>query len=440
MKLRLIHMGFALAPLALLCHNASAQNLSEMLNAAKAHDATYLAAKSSANATLARADQAQSALLPTVALTAGQSYNNIHNISNGALDRDGLGKTSTAISLSQPLYRVANWVTHQQGKQQAALVAPQLKQAEQELSVRVAQAYFDVLVAQEALRFVEAQKNAVSQQLAAAKRNFEVGTSTITDTREAQARYDLVLAQEMASQNDLRVKLMQLESTVGKSQLQPHRLHAPVALPSPSEPLEQWLEEARKNHPGIAQARIAQSLAKLEVDKAQAGHKPTVDLTMALASERYHNGYSSQSNTNSASIGVNATLPLFTGFATQNRIRETLALEEKAQLDLQQAQRSVEQAVRTAYLGLQSGLGQAKALETAEASSQSALDANTLGYQVGVRINIDVLNSQSQLFQTKRDLAKARYDVLLAQLRLKQAAGTLSGSDIDALTPLFIAQ
>lgn len=439
MTLRFAHLGFALAPLALLGHSAGAQSLSELLSAAKAHDATYLAARSSANATLARAEQAKSAVLPTAALTAGQSRSNIHNISNGALDRDGLGKTSAAISLSQPLYRAANWATYRQGQQQVQLVAPQLKQAEQELSVRVAQAYFDVLVAQEALRFVDAQKTAVSQQLAAAKRNFEVGTSTITDTREAQARYDLVLAQEIASNNDLRVKQMLLESTVGKAQLQPHRLHHPAPLPAPSETLEHWLEEARKNHPGITQARIALALAKLETEKAQAGHRPTVDLSVALSGDRYSGGLPGQSNTNVLSVGVNATLPLFTGFATENRVRETVALEEKARLDLQQAQRTVEQAVRAAYLGLQSGLGQAKALETAEASSQSALDANTLGYQVGVRINIDVLNSQTQLYQTKRDLAKARYDVLLAQLRLKQAAGTLGSSDIESLTPLFTA-
>lgn len=439
MTLRFAHLGFALVPLALLGHSAGAQNLSELLSAAKAHDATYLAARSSANATLARAEQARSVVLPTAALTAGQSRSNIHNISYGALDRDGLGKTSAAISLSQPLYRAANWATYRQGQQQVQLVAPQLKQAEQELSVRVAQAYFDVLVAQEALRFVDAQKTAVSQQLAAAQRNFEVGTSTITDTREAQARYDLVLAQEIASNNDLRVKQMLLESTVGRAQLQPHRLHRPAPLPAPSETLEHWLEEARKNHPGITQARIALALATLETEKAQAGHRPTVDLSVALSGDRYSGGYPSQTNSNTLSIGVNATLPLFTGFATENRIRETVALEEKARLDLQQAQRTVEQAVRAAYLGLQSGLGQAKALETAEASSQSALDANTLGYQVGVRINIDVLNSQTQLFQTKRDLAKARYDVLLAQLRLKQAAGTLASSDIESLTPLFTA-
>jgi outer membrane protein len=128
---------------------------------------------------------------------------------------------------------------------------------------------------------------------------------------------------------------------------------------------------------------------------------------------------------------------LFAGFSTQNRIRETLALEDKARNDLEGAKRAVAQGTRTAFFGVLSGQGQVKALEAAEASSQSALDANKLGYQVGVRINIDVLNSQSQLFQTKRDLAKARYDVLVGGLKLRQANGTLKADDLQSVNALL---
>ncbi|MGZ5787530.1 MAG: TolC family protein, partial [Ramlibacter sp.] len=137
-------------------------------------------------------------------------------------------------------------------------------------------------------------------------------------------------------------------------------------------------------------------------------------------------------------VGVSFNLPLFAGFATQNRIRETLSLEEKAQADLESARRTVAQATRTAFYGVVSGQGQVKALEAAEASSQSALEANQLGYQVGVRINIDVLNSQSQLFQTKRDLAQARYNVLLGNLKLRQANGTLKPEDLASLNALLV--
>ncbi len=182
-------------------------------------------------------------------------------------------------------------------------------------------------------------------------------------------------------------------------------------------------------------------MAQLETQRAEAGHKPTLDL---VANYNQSNNPNSSSGTsalgtrvNTGTVGVNFNLPLFAGFATQNRIRETLSLEEKAQSDLQAARRSVELATRTAFFGVQSGTGQVKALEAAEVSTQSALDANKLGYQVGVRINIDVLNSQSQLFQTKRDLARARYDVLVNGLRLRQASGTLQPADLQTVNGLL---
>jgi outer membrane protein len=181
-------------------------------------------------------------------------------------------------------------------------------------------------------------------------------------------------------------------------------------------------------------------IAKLETTKAEAGHKPTLDLVAGYTPTRYKNGKginSSQIDANTNSVTLAFTMPLFAGFATQNRIKETMALEDKARADLDFAERNVAQATRTAFFGLQSGIGQVNALQAAEASSQSALDANKLGYQVGVRINIDVLNSQSQLFQTKRDLAKARYDVLLGQLKLRQAAGTLTEADLAAVNALL---
>jgi len=176
-----------------------------------------------------------------------------------------------------------------------------------------------------------------------------------------------------------------------------------------------WVSQSETAHPGIRLAQNNFEIARLEVDKAEAGHKPTLDLVASYGGTRNPNGTfttTSSSNTTTTTVGLNFNMPLFAGFATQNRIRETLSLSDKARTDLEGARRSVALSTRTAFFGLVSGQGQVKALEAAELSSQSALDANKLGYQVGVRINIDVLNSQSQLFQTKRDLARARYDVI----------------------------
>ncbi|MEY2782983.1 MAG: outer membrane protein TolC precursor, partial [Pseudomonadota bacterium] len=429
MKLRLLPLAFSLA--AAFSASVQAQSLAQLYEAAKGYDATYKAAQSQYQANLAKAEQAKAAMRPTVGLGSAISEANFDNRTSSNVDQR-FGTRSATFSASQPLYRPANQATYAQGLKQLDLAQAQLKTAEQDLIVRVSQAYFEVLTAQESLTFVKAQKSAVSEQLAAAKRNFEVGTSTITDTREAQARFDLVTAQEIAAENDLRVKKLALDQLVGTKDAQPVAIRTGANLQQlVSGDIETWVQQAGEQSPAIALARSGLEVAQLETQKAQAGHLPTLDLTGSYGMTRYQGDRaSSRVNNNTAVIGLSFNLPLYAGHATQNRIQETVALEEKARNDLEGAQRTVAQATRTAFFGVQSGLGQVKALEAAEASSQSALDANKLGYQVGVRINIDVLNSQSQLFQTKRDLTKARYDVLLGQLKLRQAAGVLKAEDV----------
>ena len=426
MKLRILPLTLALT--AVLTGTAQAQSLVQLYEAAKGHDAIYKSARSQYEATLAKAEQAKALLRPTANLTLGRYEVDPANSSQ-------YGTRNQVLSASQPIYRPANLASYEQGTQQVALGQAQLKVAEQDLIVRLSQAYFDVLIAQESLNFLKAQKSAVSEQLAAAKRNFEVGTATITDSREAQARFDLVTAQEITAENELRIKKLALDDTVGKQQVAPKSLQPTANIDGLlTGTINAWLEQAERESDNLAQARIGLEVAKLEIAKAKSGHKPTVDL---VAKYGYLQPAKLGAGVNAKTIGIELNLPLYAGNATQNRIQETVALEEKARNDLEAAQRTVAQATRTAFFGVQSGLGQVKALEAAEASSQSALDANKLGYQVGVRINIDVLNSQSQLFQTKRDLAKARYDVLLGQLKLRQAAGVLKAEDVQTLNGLF---
>ena len=425
---------------ALLAMGAQAQNLAELYDSARAFDATYQSAKLQYDANLARAEQARAGILPTAGLAAGVSRTGFQN-NNPVTDRS-FSTQNAALTASQPLYRPANLATYQQGLRQVDVAKAQLDVAEQDLIVRTSQGYFDVLAAQDTLAFVRAQKAAVAEQLASAKRNFEVGTSTITDTREAQARYDLVTAQEISAENDLRVKKLALDTLVGRTGAEPKSLLIPVNLPAvvPMD-VEAWVRQSELMHPNIRQARGNLDIAELEIAKAEAGHKPTLDATASYNVQRNPSGtitsLPTTFRTNTANIGLTFNLPLFAGFATQNRIKETLSLKDKAQSDLEGTRRSVALSTRTAYFGVQSGQGQVKALEAAELSSQSALDANKLGYQVGVRINIDVLNSQSQLFQTKRDLAQARYNVLLGGLRLRQANGTLTPADLMPINTLF---
>lgn len=421
-----------------------AEGLLQLYEAAKAYDATWQSARSQYDASVARAAQARAGILPQAGLSAGVTRSNLDTTVNTAppvtTDRNFTTQQGT-LSASQPLYRPANVATWRQGQRQAELAEYQLTAAGQDLMIRVSQAYFDVLAAQDTLTFVRAQKAATAEQLASAKRNFEVGTSTITDSREAQARYDLVLAQEIAAENDLRVKRLALDTLVGKPNTEPNPLATPINVPGPqpADP-ESWVTQSEQASPAIQQAKKAVEIAELETEKAKAGHKPTLDLTSSYGVTRNVGGSATlaqDSRVKNGNVGVAFNLPLFAGFATQNRIRETLSLEEKARSDLEATRRQVAQAVRTAFFGVQSGQGQVRALEAAEASSQSALDANRLGYQVGVRINIDVLNAQSQLFQTKRDLAQARYNVLLGHLRLRQANGTLQPEDLARLNTLL---
>jgi outer membrane protein len=424
--------------------SAQAQSLLELYESAQTYDATFQSAQAQYAASLARAAQAHAGLLPSAGLSAGLTRTDLDNTTGPSNIQRDYSTQNVTLNASHPLYRPANVATDAQGQKQAELAQAQLAAAEQDLVLRVSQAYFDVLAAQDSLTFVRAQKTAVAEQLAAAKRNFEVGTSTITDSREAQARYDLVLAQEIAAANDLRVKQLALDQLVGKTNTAPHPLLVPVALPTlQPDNAEAWVQQSTDNHPGIKQTRLALDIAKLETTKAEAGHKPTLDLTASYGQTRYPNGNPSStaptlsSHSNVATLGLSFNLPLFTGYATQNRIKETLALEDKARADLDATVRSVTQGTRSAFWGVQSGMGQVQALQAAEASSQSALEANQLGYKVGVRINIDVLNAQSQLYQTKRDLAQARYNVLLGGLKLRQANGTLKLDNLRGINALL---
>ena len=432
----------ALATCAVLTLPAQAQSLVELYDAARGFDSAFQSAKSQLDANQYRVDQARAAFLPKLGLAAGVSatYASVAPDQGPKSDR-GFGAANAAVNGSYSLYAPVNRVNVDLAGKTVTQAQVQLALVEQDLVVRVAQAYFDVLASNDSLTFVRAQKAAVAEQLASAKRNFEVGTSTITDTREAQARFDLVIAQEIAAENDLRVKRLTLDQIVGKVNTEPKTVALPLALPAivPAN-VDTWVQQAQQDHPSVRLAQTGLDVAILETEKARTGDKPTLDLIGKIDGTRNEGSSLSSvgSWVGSGTVGLNFSLPLYTGNLVQNRIKETLALEEKSRSDLDGAKRAVAQTTRAAYYGVLSGQGQVKAFEAAEASSQSALDANKLGYQVGVRINIDVLNAQSQLFQTKRDLAKARYDVLVGSLKLRQANGTLRAEDLQGINALLV--
>jgi outer membrane protein len=420
--------------------NAHAIDLLQVYQEALANDAPFASARATLAAGQEKSTQGRAGLLPTVGVTGNYNRNDL-DVSSGGVDIGRNFNTSGyTLALSQPLFRLANWETYQQGKLSVAASEAQFAQAQQDLIVRVAQAYFDVLASQDALETVQAQKTAITEQLASAKRNFEVGTATITDTHEAQARFDLSIAQEFAAQNDLEIKRTALQQIIGKPAGALATLTPGLKLNAPQPAaVEQWVDSAERQNYGVIGQQFALEIAQREIRRNRAGHLPTVDL---VASRNYNNqGGSATSATgsiaNSNAVGVQLAIPIFSGFAVDSRVREAIALQERARADLENARRVAAQGARQSYLGVNAGLAQVRALEAAEISSQSALESNRLGYQVGVRINIDVLNAQQQLFSTRRDLAKARYDTIVNGLRLKSAAGTLKEQDLVEVNGLL---
>ncbi len=421
--------------------NAHAVDLLQVYKEALANDAQYSSARAALAAGQERAVQGRAGLLPTVAVSGGYSRSDLEASQSGitAPSRDYSGN-SYGVSLSQPLFRWANWEQYQQAKLSTAVSDVQFAQAQQELIVRVAQAYFDVLAAQDALATVQAQKTAITEQLASAKRNFEVGTATITDSHEAQARYDLAIAQEFAALNDLEIRRTALQQIIGKTpgELAPLRTGVKLSAPEPTQ-VDTWVQSAEQQNYGVLAQQFALEIAQRDIKRNRAGHLPKVDL---VASHNRGNQFGSATSTtggssNNNTIGVQWSVPIFAGFGITSKVRESIALEDKARADLENTRRTAAQAARQAFLGVNSGLAQVKALEAAEISSRSALESNRLGYQVGVRINIDVLNAQQQLFSTRRDLSRARYETILNSLRLQSATGALNEEDLAVVNTLL---
>ena len=417
---------------------ASAEDLLQVFRDARNYDAQFGAARYALQAGLEKLPQGRALLLPTLGLTT--------SFTRTTLDIDGRGSnpaTSTTrtfntdtyqFTLSQPIYLPQNSAQYNQAEYQVRQAEAVFGQAAQDLAVRSAQAYFDVLSAEDTLALVRAQKAAISEQLAQAKRNFEVGTATITDTHEAQARYDLSTAQEISSQNDLEVKRRTLQQVTGKAyeKLRPLRSDVKLSPPNPNN-MQSWVDIAEKqSFPVLIQEAVGE-IASLEVKRSRAAHYPTVDLvaTLGQTNQTGSNLSATGSLITPASIGVQLALPLYQGGAINSREREAAANYEKAKQDLENARRVSALSSRQSYLGVINGIAQVSALEAALVSSQSALESNKLGYEVGVRINIDVLNAQQQLFSTRRDLATARYNTITNYLKLKAAAGSLREEDID---------
>jgi len=440
-------LGASLALGAACCAPAAAAgtDLLGLTRDALLNDPTYTGARFAQQASAEAEPQARANLLPNVSASLGDTATRLNLRSDQPQIVPDFQKTfnswGPALTFSMPLYSPPLWESLSEAKLTIEQSQAQLAQARSDLLVRVAQAYFDVLASQDALAALRENKKAVSEQLAQAKREFEVGTKTIVDTHEAKARYDQIDAQEQVARGDLAVKQSALRAIIGHDAGEIAGLRDPIALapPQPND-IETWARNAESGNYSVVAARAGSEIAHYEVKRARDAYLPTVNITGSVGYQRsdhgniYLNGSDAQTN---SQLGITLTVPLFTGGATQSRVREAHAREDKADRDLEFARRSAAQSARQAYTGVDYGLAQVQALESAEISAKTQVDSTRLGYQVGMRTNLDILNANTQLFNTQRDLKKARYDFLVNGLKLKAASGSLADEDVATVSALL---
>lgn len=424
----------------LLASPLFAADLMQVYRDAQDNDPTFAAARATLDAGQEKMPQARAGLLPSLTLSGNTVWNENEITQHGGptIAKPHYNSNGYQLTLTQPLFRWQNWVSYDQSKLQVAQAEANFVQARQDLILRVSQAYFDAIYAVENLKAVQANKTAIAQQLESARKNFEVGTATITDTHEAQARYDLAVAQEIAAESDVEIRQHALEAIIGKTPgpLATPRKDAVLTTPQPND-MNQWVTAAEKDNISVQIQQAAADIAAREVDKQRAGHYPTIDL---VANQGYSKSFAATyglADTDYRNIGVQVNIPLYQGGLTVSRQREAAANRMAAQSGLDAARRGAALSARQYYLGVSNGLAQVKALKAALVSSQSALESNKLGYEVGVRINIDVLNAENQVYVTRRDLAKATLDTLISQLRLKASTGALGEDDVAQINALL---
>ncbi len=412
--------------------SARAENLADVYRKAAAYDAPFAAAQAGYRASLQKIPAARAALLPQV--NASGNLNRIRQDNTMASQTVTYNSPTWGINAVQALFNKQSLIQLDEAHLQARAAADQLDAAGQNLVLRVAQAYFNVLRAQDDLAAIQAQKAAIGKQLAYAKRAFEVGTATITDTNEAQARFDLAAAQEIAARNQLEISRRALDTLTGQANgpLDPLAPKAIFAMPSPG-PLDTWVGAARTKNANVRLQQSLHAIADKEVQRNRAGHYPTLALTAGYQVQNDQHFGAFAYNNQAASVGLQLNIPIYQGGLITAQTREAAANQERAQQNLDDAVRSALLAAHQAYLNVTNGAAQVKALEQALHSSEVSLDSTITGLKVGVRTSLDVLNAQQQVYTAWQQLSAAKYAYLLANLQLKDAAGTLAPHDLADL-------
>ena len=469
---------FAAAVLGMAPGLASANELLNVYGLAVAHDSQFAAAGYTRDAALEARPQARAALLPLIngsyAYSKGRSKGESSQSSETTVDADQDGEPddvepplgqpdlipitisrnfntndtnkNLSVNLTQPIFDWAAFQRYSKSADQLALAQATYRSAEQDLMLRASRAYFDYLAANDDVRYTGAQKNSLERQLEQAKKRFEVGLSAVTDVQEAQASYDLVLANVIAADQKLAAAREALLEITGQQDARLVLLQEEIPLPGPQpENVDAWLTSARENNFDLAIAKINATLAGRDVSIARAGHYPTLDLVGQYtdsdvdSKERTADVGDYSQTSKGPSVGLQLNVPIFSGFLVQSQTHQAQSVEQQRQAEVEGSLRSVSRKTRDAYLAVLSGSARVRALKQAVISNQTALQASETGLEVGTRTTVDVLNAQSLLYSAQRDYARARYDYLIAILTLKSASGRLTQSDLAEIDQLLVS-
>ncbi|MGH8446212.1 MAG: TolC family outer membrane protein [Solimonas sp.] len=445
---------------------AQANDLLRVYDLAVRNDSAFRAASFARDAAYQLRPKARSLLLPQL----GASYDYVSNNADATvtyadpvtgtsvpLSRkiDGADK-NLSVTLTQPLFSLEAWYQLKQADEQLALADLNYRISEQQLILRVAEAYFDVLDSNEALRTARSEQDALARELELSKQHLAVGLASVTDLQEVQSRYDLSVASELAAQQSLteakekleeitreslpddddRVRVVSLEPEappkVGLAFLQDE---IPLPAPQPAD-VRIWVGHAKLENPDVIAALLNFRIADRSVDVARAKRYPTVSANITYTDSDVQSG-SFPYRADGTSYGFGVKLPLFTGGGIQADVREATATREQKKVEYEGAQRQAERSIRTAYQSVIIGAARVQAYAQAMESSRSAFEANKTGLEIGTRSAIDVLNAQRQRYSAEREYAQSRYDYLLSVLRLKFAAGLLLPKDLTEIDALL---
>ncbi|MFJ5375820.1 outer membrane channel protein TolC [Pectobacterium sp. CHL-2024] len=415
---------------------SQAENLLQVYQQAKSTNPDLRSSAATRDAAFEKINESRSPLLPQLGINAGYTYNKGYRDSNGVNNNE----KSATLQLTQTLFDMSKWRALTLQEKQAGIEDVTYQTAQQNLMLNTATAYFNVLRAIDSLSYINAQKQAIYRQLDQTTQRFNVGLVAITDVQNARAQYDSVLANEVLTRNTLDNALESLRQITGNFYPQLAGLNIERFSTQKPEAVNNLLKEAENRNLNLLSARLSQDLAREQIRSAETGYMPTLDLTAStgVSDTRYSGSRTNSGNFNDTDagqhrVGINFTLPLYSGGATNSQVKQAQHSYVSASELLESAHRSVIQTVRSSFNNISASISSINAYKQAEVSAQSSLDAMEAGYQVGTRTIVDVLDATTTLYNAKQQLSSARYDYLINQLNIKSAQGTLNEADLQAL-------